>query len=109
MENKKGMVTIPSDKNFVEGTKRIGALWGADAIRDCDGTDLPTNAHELAKKVYKTYFVVRGDNAWADKHKDESIRAFLSSERVTSFKGSLEIEVAKGYLKDEVEPDWDNL
>ena len=109
MENKKGMVTIPSDKNFVEGTKQIGALWGADAIRDCDGTDLPENGHELAEKVYKTYFVVRGDNDWAEKHSEEAIRAFLSSERVTAFDNHLEIDVAKGYLKDEVVPDFENV
>lgn len=35
---KKGRVTIPTDESFVEGTKEIAALWGADAVRDCDGT-----------------------------------------------------------------------
>lgn len=109
MKNRKGMVTIPSDSHFIEGTKRIAELWGADAIRDCDGTELPENGHELAGKIYKTYFVVRGDNTWAEKHKEESIRAFLSSQWITSFNDHLEIEVAKGYLKDEVEPDFENL
>ena len=33
----KGRVTIPTDESFVEGTKKIAALWGADAVRDCDG------------------------------------------------------------------------
>ncbi|MBR7146269.1 MAG: hypothetical protein IKD11_00940, partial [Oscillospiraceae bacterium] len=40
----KGRVTIPTDANYVEGTKKIAALWGADAVRDCDGTTLPKNA-----------------------------------------------------------------
>lgn len=109
MENRKGMVTIPSDKDFVEGTKRIGELWGADAIRDCDGTDLPAYPHDLAEKVYKTYFIVRGDNAWAEKHPEESIRAFLPSERLTAMSSHLEIEVGKGYLKDQVVPDFESI
>ena len=67
----KGRVTIPTDENYVEGTKKIADLWGADAVRDCDGTHLPKNALEIADKVYNTYFVVRGDNAWADVHTDE--------------------------------------
>lgn len=46
----KGRVTIPTDENFVEGTKKIAKLWGADAVRDCDGTVLPSNAAELAEK-----------------------------------------------------------
>ena len=66
----KGRVTIPTDANYVEGTRRIAALWGADAVRDCDGTTLPKNAKDLAEKVYNTYFVVRGDNAWAEAHRD---------------------------------------
>ena len=56
-----GRVTIPTDESFVEGTKEIMQKWGADAVRDCDGTRLPTNAKELGK-VYNTYFIVRGDN-----------------------------------------------
>ena len=36
-----GRVTIPTDESFVEGTKEIAAKWGADAVRDCDGTVLP--------------------------------------------------------------------
>ena len=53
----KGRVTIPTDENYVEGTKKIAELWGADAVRDCDGTHLPKNALEIADKVYNTYFV----------------------------------------------------
>ena len=68
---RKGRITIPTDENYVEGTLKIAELWGADAVRDCDGTHLPKNAKDLAEKVYNTYFVVRGDNAWADKHTDE--------------------------------------
>ena len=47
----KGRVTIPTDESFVEGTKVIAAKWGADAVRDCDGTRLPTNAKELGKEI----------------------------------------------------------
>lgn len=47
----KGRVTIPTDENFIEGTKEIAKLWGADAVRDCDGTVLPANAAELAEQI----------------------------------------------------------
>ena len=46
----KGRVTISTDENYVEGTKKIAALWGADAIRDCDGTHLPKNALEIGTR-----------------------------------------------------------
>ena len=106
---RKGRVTIPTDDSFVEGTKNIVELWGADAVRDCDGTTMPKNAKELADKVYNTYFVVRGDNEWGRKHPEEAPRAFLSSFKITADKETLKIDVQKGYHVDQVKPDLDNL
>ncbi|MBQ9728309.1 MAG: 1,3-beta-galactosyl-N-acetylhexosamine phosphorylase [Clostridia bacterium] len=101
--SRKGRVTIPTDENYVEGTKKIAELWGADAVRDCDGTHLPKNALEIAEKVYNTYFVVRGDNAWADNHTDELQSVLLITDPVLATKdGELVIELLKGYSKDQL-------
>lgn len=109
MKEHYGRVTIPTDESFAEGTKVIAKLWGADAVRDCDGTNLPENVKELAEKVYNTYFVVRGDNAWAQAHPEETHRAFLMSERVLAEGDSVRIEVARGYLCEQIVPDWKNI
>ena len=106
---KKGRVTIPTDASFVEGTKKIAALWGADAVRDCDGTVLPANASELADKVYNTYFIVRGDNEWGRKHPEETHRTFLMSERTVATGRVLEIDPMKGYFAQQLAPDWEEL
>ncbi len=99
---RKGRVTIPTDANYVEGTKKIAELWGADAVRDCDGTTLPKNALEIAEKVYNTYFVVRGDNAWADKHTDELQSVLLITDRVLAKESTLVIDLLKGYSPDQL-------
>ena len=39
--NTKGRVTIPTDMDAVPETLDLLKRWGADAIRDCDGTDFP--------------------------------------------------------------------
>lgn len=98
----KGRITIPTDESFVEGTKKIAALWGADAVRDCDGTKLPANALELAEKVYNTYFVVRGDNAWADKHTDELQSVLLMTDRYIATNNLLTIDLLKGYSHEQL-------
>ena len=36
---KKGRVTIPTNLDVVPQTLEILVEWGADAIRDCDGTE----------------------------------------------------------------------
>ena len=40
MEQNKGRVTIPTDLDVVPQTLEIMDEWGADALRDCDGTEL---------------------------------------------------------------------
>lgn len=104
----KGRFTIPTDESFVEGTKIIAEKWGADAVRDCDGTRLPETPGQFGK-VYNTYFVVRGDNEWARKHPEEAQRIFLLSERTLAVESTLKIEIMKGFLKDEFDPDYSNI
>ena len=106
---KKYGVTIPTDEHFVEGTRRIAALWGADAVRDCDGTRLPANAAELAEKVYNTYFIVRGDNEWGRAHPEEAHRTFLLSERVTARETTLVIDPMTDYLPEQIDPDREQV
>ena len=48
----KGRVTIPTDANFVDGTKKLLQYWGADAVRDCDGVSLPADVKQFGSDVY---------------------------------------------------------
>jgi 1,3-beta-galactosyl-N-acetylhexosamine phosphorylase len=102
----KGRITVPTDECFVEGTKLIAEKWGADAVGDCDGTKLPKNPHNLAKKVYQTYFVTRSDVEWAKKNPDELQHFFLSTKRITATEKSLTIRLMDGYFAEQVKPDF---
>lgn len=98
----KGRVTIPTDENFVEGTKKYVERWGADAVRDCDGTELPENVGELAEKVYKTYFIARGDNDFAYGSDARMQNIALISERATAFSEHLEIDLLKSLFDQQI-------
>ena len=41
LKQNRGRVTIPTDVDVVPETLELLERWGADAIRDCDGTDYP--------------------------------------------------------------------
>ncbi|MGN1053588.1 MAG: 1,3-beta-galactosyl-N-acetylhexosamine phosphorylase [Candidatus Scatosoma sp.] len=99
----KGRVTVPTDSGYVEGTKKIIDLWGADAVRDCDGTQLPAEAKTLAPKVYKTYFLARGDNRFAYEHYEflQNV-ALISETNVATEEGVLKIDLLKGYFKQQL-------
>ena len=53
---KTGRVTIPTDLDVVPETLEILKKWGADAIRDCDGTDFPQELKNADAKIYSTYY-----------------------------------------------------
>ena len=56
---KVGRVTIPTDLDVVPETLEILKRWGADAIRDCDGTDFPAELQNQNAKIYSTYTTAR--------------------------------------------------
>lgn len=75
-----GRVTIPTDKDVVKETKEILKLWGADAIRDCDGTDFPEELRDVNAKVYSTYYTTRKDNEWAKANLDEVQQMYIMTD-----------------------------
>lgn len=100
----KGRVTIPSEANFLAETKRLMDLWGADAIRDSDGTKLDDELKQLGAKIYTTYFVARGHNDFIREHLEEVQQMYLMSERKTAFGPTLLIDITAGYLTEQVTP-----
>ena len=105
----KGLVTIPTDKTFAEGTKKYIKMWGADAVRDCDGVTLPDDVGTWGVDVYKAYFIVREDRDYAEKHHEYLQNIALISDRATAFDNSLEIDLLKDFFKESVEINEDRI
>ena len=71
MSSTKGRVTIPTDLDVIPQTLELMEKWGADAVRDCDGTDFPRELQNVDGKIYSTYYTTRKDNGWAKAHPEE--------------------------------------
>ena len=93
---KTGRVTIPTDLDVVPETLEIMKRWGADAIRDCDGTDFPAELQNQNAKIYSTYYTTRKDNAWAKANPDEVQQCYIMTGFCTAAEGALEIPLMKG-------------
>ena len=93
---KVGRVTIPTDLDVVPETLEIMKRWGADAIRDCDGTDFPAELQNQNAKIYSTYYTTRKDNAWAKANPDEVQQCYIMTGFYTAAGGALEIPLMKG-------------
>lgn len=99
MEQKRGRVTIPTDVDVIEDTLRIIDTWGADAIRDCDGTNMPDALNNLNIKQYATYYTTRKDNAWASDHPDEIQQMYVMSDYTTATSDTLHIVLMEHYYE----------
>ncbi len=93
---KTGRVTIPTDLDLVPETLEIMTRWGADAIRDCDGTDFPAELQNQNAKIYSTYYTTRKDNVWAKANPDEVQQCYIMTGFHTATVGALEIPLMKG-------------
>ena len=92
----RGRVTIPTDVDVVPETLELFRRWGADAIRDCDGTDYPEALKKVDAKVYSTYYTTRKDNAWAKANPDEVQQCYIMTGFYTAKEGVLEIPLMAG-------------
>lgn len=97
---KKGRVTIPTNLDVVPQTLEILDEWGADAIRDCDGTEFPKELKDTGSKIYATYYTTRKDNEWAKAHPEEIQQMYI----MTSFHTATEDKL-KIHLMDHLYPD----
>ena len=91
-----GRVTIPTDVDVVPETLELLKRWGADAIRDCDGTDYPEALKGVDAKVYSTYYTTRKDNAWAKANPDEVQQCYIMTGFHTAAGGALSIPLMRG-------------
>lgn len=106
MSQTKGRVTLPSESNFVKQTEEMLERWGADAIRDSDGTKLDDEIKALDAKIYTTYFVARAHNEFAEKHMEECQQLYLMSKHHLAVSAKAEIDFMDGYYKEQVVPDY---
>lgn len=105
MSDKYGRVTVPTDVDMIEETKEIVKRWGADALRDCDGTSMPDELKSMPVKIYSTYYTTRKDNAWAEANPDEVQQMYLMTEFYTAMEeGELHIPVMKHLYDQQLKP-----
>ena len=99
-ERTKGRVTIPTDVDVIQETCKLMELWGADALRDCDGTEFPAELRAKEALIYATYYTTRKDNAWANSNPDEVQQCYVCTSFHMAKQENLQIELLEGYSKE---------
>ena len=103
MKYRQGGFTLPGEAGYEQLTLELARKWGADVIRDSDGTKLSPEIVEAGYSIYSTICIIRQHNAFAAEHPDSQQQSFLCSEPVVATGTTLVIEPMKGYFDEQFE------
>nr|WP_321262493.1 1,3-beta-galactosyl-N-acetylhexosamine phosphorylase N-terminal domain-containing protein [uncultured Sphaerochaeta sp.] len=87
----RGSFTILGEAGCEELSLSLAEKWGADVIRDCDGTKLSPRLLEAGMDVYSTICIIREHNEFASANPQFQQQVFLESERVIATSKTAEI------------------
>jgi len=96
-----GSFTLPGEAGYEALTLRLAKKWGADTIRDSDGTQLSPEIVQSGYAIYSTICLVRSVQPWAREHHDQLQQNFLMSFPVVAEKPTVVIELLKGYFTEQ--------
>ncbi len=103
MEKRKGGFTLPGESGYEELTLRLAEKWGADVIRDSDGTELSEDIIHAGYGIYSTLCIIRDHNEWAAGNRDKLQQTFLCTEPVVAVNGEcgLTVKLMDGFFEEQ--------
>lgn len=84
MSRERGGFTLPGEAGYEALTLQLAEKWGADVIRDSDGTELSEEITKAGYGIYSTICIIREHNEWARKNMDKLQQTFLSTPPVVA-------------------------
>jgi beta-D-galactosyl-(1->4)-L-rhamnose phosphorylase len=97
----KGHFTLPGEAGYEDLTLELAEKWGADAIRDSDGTVLSDKIISTGFEIYSTICLVRIDNKWAKANMDKLQQNYLMSYPVIAESDSVSIDLLSGFFREQ--------
>ncbi len=101
MSRYKGGFTLPGEAGYEELTLRLAEKWGADVIRDSDGTALSDEILNAGYEIYSTICIIRDHNAWARENMGALQQTFLMTPPKTAESGELEIGLLDAFFREQ--------
>ncbi|HEX9974103.1 MAG TPA: 1,3-beta-galactosyl-N-acetylhexosamine phosphorylase [bacterium] len=99
----KGNFTLPGEAGYEDLTIELAERWGADAIRDSDGTVLSDKIIQGDYPIYSTICLIRADNEWAKANRDKLQQNYLMSDPVVAEGDTVTIDLLTGFFREQFE------
>ncbi|MDC7232061.1 MAG: 1,3-beta-galactosyl-N-acetylhexosamine phosphorylase N-terminal domain-containing protein, partial [Spirochaetales bacterium] len=93
MSKTHGSFTLPGESGYEDLTLELAEKWGADVIRDSDGTVLSDEILDAGYGIYSTICLIRDHNDWAAGNPDKLQQTFLITRPVVAVEDSLSISI----------------
>lgn len=100
-EKRAGSFTLPGESGYEDFTLQMAKKWGADVIRDSDGTVLSDEILNAGYGIYSTICIIRDHNEWAKNNLDKLQQSFLMTQPVVAQDGTLEIALMKDFFAEQ--------
>ena len=101
MSAQKGGFTLPGESGYEKLTLKMAEKWGADVIRDSDGTVLSDEILNAGYGIYSTICIIRDHNEWAKKNMDKLQQTFLMTQPIVADSDSLTVELMKDFFAEQ--------
>lgn len=97
----KGSFTLPGEAGYEKLTLQLADKWGADVIRDSDGTVLSDEITKAGYGIYSTICIIRDHNEWARKNPDKLQQTFLMTHPATAVDGRLTVMLMEDFFEEQ--------
>jgi beta-D-galactosyl-(1->4)-L-rhamnose phosphorylase len=93
--------TLPGEAGYEKLTLELAKRWGADVIRDSDGTALSQEILDAGYKIYSTICPIREHNPWLRENTHARQQTFLSTAPLSAAETRLTIRLMADFFKDQ--------
>ena len=96
-----GGFTLPGVAGHEELTLRLAKTWGADVIRDSDGTELSPEIVEAGYDIYSTICIIREHNEFGRAHPECLQQTFLCTQPAVAAGGALVLDPMRDFFAEQ--------
>ncbi len=97
----KGSFTLPGEAGYEKLTLQLAEKWGADVIRDSDGTVLSDEITKAGYGIYSTICIIRDHNEWAKQNPDKLQQTFLMTHPAMAADGWLTVALMEDFFEEQ--------
>ncbi|MDR2042787.1 MAG: 1,3-beta-galactosyl-N-acetylhexosamine phosphorylase [Clostridium sp.] len=98
---RKGNFTMPAEAGYERLSLELAEKWGADMLRDSNGTTLSRELLDAGYGIYSTVCMIREHNEWIREHMYTRQQCFLLSEPKIAKDGMLTINIMEGFFQEQ--------